>query len=379
MGCAASTSGVVNDNVLRSYSSFPNDNGSDSADNNSINKCHCGHLKATGAPTMSTGDTAKDNDCLVHHSLLLLCQSSPSPSPSPPAVDKSNINRVHAPKKSSSIVNGDNNNYNSGTSTRNATLHPPPALQTPPVRKSKSQPLWEDTTTENSILTTTRNHKSKDDHDNSNNAPSPINASFASSLSSSQNADEECHTRHDFSSTTTINSSIKDASTIMTSSYHRNEQSTLSILHNLSSHHDDNIHKNDKYNSNNDDTGVLEDDDNDEFLFSPKTSIDISRELLDYSHFSDSYVLEQKRSHQQPRRLFDDCGNEDIDSISIVDDSVGEDGPEEEEESEGNTLTLSTSSLLFMSMSNSLLDVETSFESSGVDTSFESLGALDGL
>lgn len=163
----------------------------------------------------------------------------------------------------------------------------------------------------------------------------------------------------------------------MTSSYHRNEQSTLSILHNLSKNHDDNNYKNDKYNSNNDDTGVLDDDDNDEFLFSPKISVDISREILDYSHLSDSYILEQKRSHQPPRRLFDDYGNEDIDPIHIVDDSVGEDGGEDE--SEGNTLTLSTSSLLFTSMSNSLLDVETSFESNGVDTSFESLGAIDGI
>ena len=109
------------------------------------------------------------------------------------------------------------------------------------------------------------------------------------------------------------------------------------------------------------------DDNNDEFLFSPKTTIDISRELLDYSHLSDSFVLEQKRSHQPPRRLFDE------------DEDFAEEGGgemEEEDGGEGALQQLSTSSILFMSMSTSLLDVETSFEScSGLDTSFESSGS----
>ena len=140
------------------------------------------------------------------------------------------------------------------------------------------------------------------------------------------------------------------------------------ILHNLSSY--------DKSNKTNDDDDAVSvvvdnDDDNDtttdEFLFSPKSSIDISRELLDYSHLSDSFVLEQKRSHQPPRRLFDDDDDDDI---------IGEEdeGGEEEEDVEG-ILHQSTSSMFFMSMSHSLLDAETSFEScSGVDTSFESFG-----
>ena len=109
------------------------------------------------------------------------------------------------------------------------------------------------------------------------------------------------------------------------------------------------------------------DDNNDEFLFSPKTTIDISRELLDYSHLSDSFVLEQKRSHQPPRRLFDE--DEDF-----TEEGGGE--MEEEDGGEGALQQLSTSSILFMSMSTSLLDVETSFEScSGLDTSFESSGS----
>ncbi|KAL7534771.1 hypothetical protein ACHAXR_006064 [Thalassiosira sp. AJA248-18] len=38
---------------------------------------------------------------------------------------------------------------------------------------------------------------------------------------------------------------------------------------------------------------------------SPRLSVDISRELLDYSTLEESYILDSKRSHQSPRRLFD--------------------------------------------------------------------------
>lgn len=144
----------------------------------------------------------------------------------------------------------------------------------------------------------------------------------------------------------------------------------MSIMHNELSNDDNATKRHDK----NKDVALRlkkkddeDDDNNDEFLFSPKTTIDISRELLDYSHLSDSFVLEQKRSHQPPRRLFDE------------DEDFAEEGGgemEEEDGGEGALQQLSTSSILFMSMSTSLLDVETSFEScSGLDTSFESSGS----
>ena len=62
-------------------------------------------------------------------------------------------------------------------------------------------------------------------------------------------------------------------------------------------------------------------DDNERSVLSPHASVDISRELLDYSHLSESFVLGQaKRSFQSPRRLFDeDCGDEN-----------GDDGEEED-------------------------------------------------
>ena len=56
-------------------------------------------------------------------------------------------------------------------------------------------------------------------------------------------------------------------------------------------------------------------------MFSPKQSVDISRELLDYSHLEESYILEQKRSHQPPRRLFDE---EEEEEDVVMCDEIGE-------------------------------------------------------
>mmetsp|Transcript_25627 Transcript_25627/g.55128 ORF Transcript_25627/g.55128 Transcript_25627/m.55128 type:complete len:807 (-) Transcript_25627:82-2502(-) len=61
--------------------------------------------------------------------------------------------------------------------------------------------------------------------------------------------------------------------------------------------------------------------------FSPRKSVDISRELLDYSHLEESFILESKRSHQPPRRLFDDqdvqdnCNNEHVRMMEVLDES----------------------------------------------------------
>lgn len=45
---------------------------------------------------------------------------------------------------------------------------------------------------------------------------------------------------------------------------------------------------------------------------SPRESVDISRELLDYSQLEESFILEAQRSHQAPRRLFDEDDSGDM-------------------------------------------------------------------
>ena len=125
---------------------------------------------------------------------------------------------------------------------------------------------------------------------------------------------------------------------------------------NVSSHHIDGNNENEE-----------DDGENDEFLFSPKSTIDISQELLDYSHLSESYILEHKRSHQPPRRLFDD-DDDDVDDESNHADDNDDDNHgyyvvEGDVAGDNNHDGSFISSMLFMSMSTSLLDAETSFES----------------
>ena len=369
MGCAVSTDGAVNDNELQGlYSAIPNDNNNDHNDNDSNSNNIDDRPTAVTKPPTTNMPMSKSccRETVMHHSLFLLCQSSPSSSSSPPSSSTANnvsTNRVsgaYENKSSSSIGSNDINEHKISATT--TPFHPNPlsTLQTPSpaaVNKGSSQrQSWTDTTTNSILATITLENETDDSNYNDYVVPSPISASFASL--SSQNADEEgndaCKNNDDVAT-------IKDAS---------KSSIMMSIMHNELSNDDNATKRHDK----NKDVALRlkkkddeDDDNNDEFLFSPKTTIDISRELLDYSHLSDSFVLEQKRSHQPPRRLFDE------------DEDFAEEGGvemEEEDGGEGALQQLSTSSILFMSMSTSLLDVETSFESySGLDTSFESSGS----
>mmetsp|Transcript_462 Transcript_462/g.1024 ORF Transcript_462/g.1024 Transcript_462/m.1024 type:complete len:749 (+) Transcript_462:196-2442(+) len=51
--------------------------------------------------------------------------------------------------------------------------------------------------------------------------------------------------------------------------------------------------------------------------YSPRTSVDISRELLDYSALDESYILGHVKSHQSPRRLFDDDDDDEDDVLMM--------------------------------------------------------------
>ena len=371
MGCTVITNGAVNDNVLRGlYSTFPSDNNNGHNDNSNDSNSNNIDDRPTAVTKPPTTNMPMSKSCcretVMHHSLFLLCQSSPSSSSSPPSsstansVSTSRVNSANENKSSSTIGSNDINEHKISATT--TPFHPNPLsqLQTPSpaaVNKGSSQrQSWTDTTANSILATITPENEINDSNYNDYVVPSPISASFASL--SSQNADEEgndaCKNNDDVAT-------IKDAS---------KSSIMMSIMHNELSNDDNATKRHDK----NKDVALRlkkkddeDDDNNDEFLFSPKTTIDISRELLDYSHLSDSFVLEQKRSHQPPRRLFDE------------DEDFAEEGGgemEEEDGGEGALQQLSTSSILFMSMSTSLLDVETSFEScSGLDTSFESSGS----